>query len=136
MTRTTVRLAVVGAHLQGLSLHDELRDRSARLVASTRTAPAYRLYALAMSPPKPGLVRVAGDDPCAAAIEVEVWELEAAEFAAFVDAIPAPLGIARVVLADGSDVAGFVCEPAALADDPTEITTFGGWRAYLASLDS
>lgn len=132
--KAAIHLAVVGAHLHGQPLHHQLSDRSARLVAATRTAPAYRLFALSGDPPKPALVRFADDDPLARSIEVEVWELAAADFATFVDAIAAPLGIGRVGLADGTDVSGFICEPAALADGPTEITAFGGWRAYRAAL--
>ncbi len=68
------------------------------------------MYALATEPPKPGLVRVAEGG---GAVEVEVWALEPEGFATFVDGIPAPLTIGRLVLADGSDVAGFLCEPIA-----------------------
>jgi len=127
-----VRLAVVGAHLAGEVLHYQLSDRGATLVAETTTAPTYKLFALATDPPKPGLVRVGAGDARASAIEVEVWELEPAAFASFVDEIPAPLGIGRIVLADGTDVAGFICEPIALADGAVDITRYGGWRAYLA----
>ncbi len=53
----TVKLAVVGAHLEGMPLHWQLTSRNARLVAATHTAPSYRLYAMANSvPPKPALV--------------------------------------------------------------------------------
>jgi allophanate hydrolase len=132
---TSIRLAVVGAHLEGQPLNGQLTGRGAVLVRRTTTAPCYRLYALVTDPPKPGLVRVAdrdGDGDGGTAIEVEVWAMDPAGFGSFVDAVPAPLAIGRVVLADGGDVAGFVCEPAALAD-ATEITAFGGWRNYLAS---
>ena len=128
-----VSLAVVGAHLSGQPLNHQLTDRGATLVARTTTAPTYRLVALDTDPPKPGLVRVADDDPAGAAVEVEVWALAPKAFASFVDAVPAPLCIGRVRLADGSDVAGFLCEPVALAGAP-DITAHGGWRAYLASL--
>jgi len=127
----TVRLAVVGAHLAGEVLHHQLSDRGATLVSETTTAPVYRLFALATDPPKPGLVRV-GPDEDGAAIEVEVWALEPAAFASFVNEIPAPLGIGRIVLLDGSDVAGFICEPIALAEGAVDITRYGGWRAFLA----
>lgn len=129
-----IRVAVVGAHLAGQPLHHQLVDRGAVLVATTTTAPTYRLFALATTPPKPALVRVAAGDPLGAAIEVEVWALAPAALGTFVEAVPAPLGIGRVVLADGTDVAGFIAEPAALADDPPEITAHGGWRRYRASL--
>lgn len=126
-----LRLAVVGAHLSGQPLNRQLTSRGATLITTTRTAPVYRLYALATEPPKPGLVRV-GDVDGAGAIEVEVWELDAAAFGSFVDEIPAPLGIGRVILDDGTDVAGFMCEPIAV-DGAVDITNLGGWRAYRAT---
>jgi len=127
----TVLLAVVGAHLRGQPLHHQLTDRRAEFVTAASTAPNYRLYALATDPPKPGLVRVAPDDPTGAAIEVEVWSLGETEFGSFVAAIPSPLGIGKVTLADGSEVSGFIVEPVA-TEGSTEITRYGGWRAYLA----
>jgi allophanate hydrolase len=142
-----VHLAVVGAHLSGQPLNHQLTDRDATLVTTTTTAPVYRLFALRTTPPKPGLVRVAGGDPAGRAIEVEVWELAPEAFASFVDAVPAPLCIGRVRLAGGpsgrgsagdgptgGEVAGFLCEPVALAD-AVEITAHGGWRRYLARPD-
>jgi allophanate hydrolase len=63
---------------------------------------------------------------------MEIWELPATAFGSFVAAIGAPLGIGTVQLDDGSSVQGFVCEAIA-AQDATDITHHGGWRAYLAS---
>jgi allophanate hydrolase len=125
-------LAVVGAHLVGQPLNHQLTDRGATFVRRTETAPIYRLYALPTDPPKPGLVRVVDGDEGAGAIEVEVWDLEPAAFASFVDEIPSPLGIGRLVLDDDGDVAGFLCEPFALHGAP-DITAYGGWRAYRAA---
>jgi allophanate hydrolase len=51
----------------------------------------------------------------------------------FVALIPPPLGLGSVQLADGRHVHGFVCEAHALAN-ATDITRFGGWRAYLDSI--
>ncbi len=50
----------------------------------------------------------------------------------FLALIPAPLGLGSVELRDGGWVKGFICEGAALQDAP-DISTHGGWRAYLAS---
>jgi allophanate hydrolase len=126
-----VKLAVVGAHLAGMPLHWQLTSREARLVSATRTAPAYRLYAMAeTTPPKPALVHV-GDG--GASILVEVYELEFEAFGSFVAEVPAPLAIGTVTLEDGTSVKGFVAEPRAL-DGATDITALGGWRAYVASL--
>ena len=126
----TRRLAVVGAHLDGQPLNHQLTSRGARLVATTATAPEYRLVALPGTvPPKPGLARTPDGG---AAIEVEVWELGEAEFGSFVAEVPPPLAIGTLALADGSRVSGFVCEPWAL-DGAEDISRHGGWRAYLAS---
>jgi allophanate hydrolase len=128
----SIRLVVCGAHLQGLALNPQLTARGARLIAATRTATRYRLYALAGGPPRrPGLVRVASGG---AAIAVEVWELPLAELGGFVAAIPAPLGIGTVELEDGTWHKGFICEPCAL-EDAVDITACGGWRAWLARQD-
>ena len=127
------RLAVVGAHLSGQPLNHQLTELGAVLCTRTTTAPEYRLFALDTSPPKPGMLR----SPVGrgAAIEVEVWALDEAGLGAFVAAIPAPLGVGKVRLADGDEVTGFLCEPHAVEGAP-EITALGGWRAYLSSLST
>ena len=130
----SVCLAVVGAHLTGEPLNHQLVELGATLVSATRTAPYYRLVALAnTSPAKPGLVRAPSHD--GAAIDVEVWKLSPAAFGTFVAKIPAPLCIGTIELASGASVSGFLCESYALAA-ARDITSFGGWRAYRASLAS
>jgi allophanate hydrolase len=128
-----IRVAVVGAHLSGMPLNHQLTERRAALLAQTTTAPRYRLHALAGTvPPKPGLQRVAADGT---AIEVEVWDVPLAGFGSFVAAVPPPLAIGSVELADGSWVKGFLCEPQALAS-ARDITAFGGWRNYVAATET
>ncbi|KXJ67227.1 allophanate hydrolase [Achromobacter xylosoxidans] len=128
----TVRVAVVGAHLTGMPLNHQLTSRQAVFVEKTATAGDYRLFALAnTTPPKPGLVKM----DSGAAIEVELWDVPVTAFGAFVAEIPAPLGIGTLELADGRLVKGFICEPRGL-DGARDITEFGGWRAYLASLNA
>ena len=124
----TVHLAVVGAHLEGMPLHWQLTSRGARHVATTTTAPHYRLYAKADSePPKPALIH----DATGGAIAVEVYELDMAAFGSFVAEVPPPLAIGTVTLVDGSTVKGFVAEPRAIAG-AADITDLGGWRAFIA----
>ncbi|MFJ9174014.1 allophanate hydrolase [Streptomyces sp. NPDC102360] len=132
LTAPPLLLAVVGAHLSGQPLNGQLLALGGRLTLTTTTAPAYRLYALNTPQPKPGLVRV-GDE--GAAIEAEVWQLPAEGLGVFLAALPRPMTLGSVELADGTFVTGFLCEPEALTG-AREITTFGGWRAYLASLDA
>jgi allophanate hydrolase len=132
----TVALAVVGAHLRGQPLNWQLQEAGARFVMATQTAAAYTLYALANTqPPKPGLVRVT--DQQGAPIAVEVWEMPLRSFGKFVADVPAPLGIGSVQLANALTVKGFICEPSAVSNGSgaLDITSFGGWLAYLDSLN-
>ncbi|WP_313537354.1 allophanate hydrolase [Sphingomonas sp.] len=125
----TVKLAVVGAHLEGMPLHWQLTSREAKFVEATTTAPTYKLYAMAESvPPKPALVY---SEEGGAAIALEVYELDMAAFGSFVAEVPPPLAIGTVTLADGSMVKGFVAEPRAMTG-AEDITALGGWRAYIA----
>ena len=124
-----IPMAVVGAHLEGQPLNWQLTQRKARLLALTRTDGDYRLYALAnTTPPKPGLVYSPGYG--GQGIEVEVWAMPEETVGGFLNAIPPPLALGTVRLADGSAVKGFVCEPAGI-EGAREITHLGGWRNYL-----
>jgi allophanate hydrolase len=131
---STVRVAVVGAHLSGMPLNAQLTERGARLLTQTTTAPHYRFYALPGTvPPKPGLQRVA--DGQGARIAVEIWEMPIEHYGSFVALVPAPLCIGTLALDDGSSVQGFLCEARAL-EGAVDITAHGGWRAYIAALNA
>ncbi|HUZ67386.1 MAG TPA: allophanate hydrolase [Beijerinckiaceae bacterium] len=121
-------LAVFGAHLSGQALNGQLVALDARLSGPCRTAPCYRLFALPDG--RPGLLRsqVGG-----AVIEGEIWRLPAAALGPFMASISAPLGIGRVTLRDGTETLGFLCEASGTID-ALEITQFGDWRAWRASL--
>lgn len=123
-----VLLAVCGAHLQGLPLHHQLQALEAELVETTTTSEKYMMYALQTEPPKPGLIR---NELKGRKQAVEVYSLSPENFGAFVAAIPHPLGIGKLELADGRWVPGFIAEPVA-AESGLDITSFGGWKNYLA----
>ena len=125
---TDVLLAVAGAHLAGQPLNDQLVRRGARLAFTGRTASSYRMYLV--DGPRPGLTRTltGADGP---GIEVEVWRLPAAELGGFAATIDPPLAIGPLELSDGQQVLGFVCTADA-ADPARDITSAGGWRAYLS----
>ncbi len=123
-------VALVGAHMTGLPLNHEIAGRGGRFLFEGRTAPGYRLYALAGGPPKrPGLVR----SPDGGSIALEVWSIPLARFGEFMEGIPAPLGIGTIRLEGGATVKGFLCENAGL-EGAEDITSLGGWRAYLKQL--
>jgi allophanate hydrolase len=125
-----LEIAVIGAHLSGMAMNHELVALGGEWVGAARTFPDYRLFLLPGTvPPKPGLVQAPGH--AGPGIDIEVWSLPVAAFGTFVSRIPSPLGIGKIVLADGSHVSGFLCEAWAV-DGAREITAFGGWRAFLA----
>ena len=124
-----VELLVCGAHMSGMALAHELLDRGARPLGRVRTAPCYRLYALAgEGAARPGLRHV-GAKGEGAPIEAELWSVPSEELGDFVAGIPAPLGIGRVTLESGREVTGFVCEERGFAA-AEDITGHGGWRAW------
>jgi allophanate hydrolase len=124
-----IPIAVVGAHLSGMALNGELQALGARLLQEAVTAPDYKLYALDTTPPKPGMLRV--DAGAGSAVKLELWALSPAAFGKFVAAIPPPLSIGTIRLADGRGVKGFLVEPAAVSG-ARDISSFGGWRAFMA----
>lgn len=123
----TVDVVVCGAHLAGQPLNWQLTERGGELVVSTHTCTKYALYALPDGI-RPALVKL---NTQGHAIEVEVWRMPAAAFGSFVSAIPTPLGIGKVELADGRELPGFICDGYGLVG-AKDVSHCGGWRAWLA----
>ena len=124
-----VELAVCGAHMDGLPLNYQLRERGGFRLECTTTAPSYRLYALpGATTRRPGMRR---DAERGAAIDLEVWAMPRGQLGSLLELIPHPLGLGRVELASGRWVTGFVCEDDATRT-ATDITAHGGWRSYVA----
>jgi allophanate hydrolase len=130
---TAVPLLVVGAHLRGQPLEWQLTDRGARWAGSACTAPLYRLAALDTSPPKPGLALVGADD--GTAIRGELWLIGTAMLGDFLAALPAPMSLGRVTLADGTEVVGFGCALQAWREGE-DISRHGDWPTYLRYVEA
>ena len=127
-----IALAVVGAHMSGLPLNGELTKLGARFLYAAKTSSIYKFYSLPGGPPfRPGLVQ----EENGAAIELEVWSLPESGFGTFIKGVPAPLCIGSLTLENGDQVKGFLCEHAG-TQGALEITSLGGWRAYLSSLET
>jgi len=128
----TLSIAVVGAHLQDMPLHWQVRAAGARLRSRCRTSASYRLFSLdGVSPPKPGLQRVS---EAGKSIEVEVYDFPLWAVGDFLASIPHPLGLGNIELSDGTWVKGFICEQIGLTG-AIDITEFGGWRSFVESRD-
>lgn len=127
----TMPVAVCGAHLSGMPLNGQLIERAARLREVTHTADSYRLFALPGGPPKrPGMMRTEEG----VSIEVEVYDIPLVHVGSFLAGIPQPLGLGQIELQSGEWVTGFICEPCGI-DGATDVSHFGGWRGYIASLN-
>ena len=125
-----VPVVVFGAHLRGEPLHPELLGLGARWVGPVRTAPDYRMLALATTPAKPLVHAVAPGT--GGALAGEEWLLTPDALGRLLLSVPAPLGLGRVRTDDGRELVGFVGQPGA-APDATDVTHLGGWRAARAA---
>lgn len=119
-------IAVCGLHMRGYPLEKQMIASGARFLRTARSAPRYRLVKLPTEPAKPGMIKLPAGG---SAIEVELWEMPLASLGTFAAAIPAPLGLGKVELEDGTEVPGFICEGyAETLDGAADITFAGGWR--------
>lgn len=123
----TVQLAVNGTLMRGLALNPNLLAVNARFVREAQTDAHYRLWTI--DDIHPAMMRVPTGG---ATIALEIWELPPAAIATILTQEPAGLCIGRLVLDDDTTVLGVLGE-AYLCETGTEITEFGGWRAYMAS---
>ncbi len=129
-----IELVVVGAHLSGMPLNHELMSRNARFLRAVPTTSDYKLYALPGGPPhRPGLMRIA--DGSGTPIETEVWAIPPEGLGTFLAGVPAPLGIGTVRLADGTNPKGFIVEAEGIVG-ARDVSVFGGWRRYMASIQA
>jgi hypothetical protein len=124
----SVKLAVNGTLMRGLELNQNLVGAGATFVRETTTAPAYRLWSI--DDRHPAMVRVAAGG---AAVAVEVWAVPPEGLARILLQEPPGLCIGKVTLGDGEEVLGVLGEPL-LCEGMKEITSYGGWRAYIAGL--
>jgi gamma-glutamylcyclotransferase (GGCT)/AIG2-like uncharacterized protein YtfP len=125
----SVLLAVNGTLMRGLELNANLIEAGATFVREARTAPVYRLWSI--DDRHPAMIRV---DVGGTAIALEVWSVPPEGLASILLKEPPGLCIGKIRLEDGSETLGVLGEPA-LCEGQREITTYGGWRAYVASRD-
>jgi allophanate hydrolase len=67
-------------------------------------------------------------------IATEIWALPPEGFGRFVAAVPAPLCIGTLTLADGTTAKGFLCESDGL-QGAEDISHHGGWRPFVADME-
>ena len=128
MNQSDVPLAVNGTLMRGLELNHNMEAAKATFVREAATEPAYRLWTI--NDEHPAMLRVT--DGTGTKVAVEVWSVPAAGLVGILLNEPPGLCIGKVRLEDGSIVLGVLGEPA-LVEGHREITSYGGWRGYLAA---
>ncbi|SRR5207247_7250005 len=122
-----VNLAVNGTLMRGLELNANMINAGAVFVRETTTAPTYRLWSI--NDRHPAMIRVASGG---VAVAVEVWAVSPEGLAKILLQEPSGLCVGKVKLADGEEVLGVIGEPL-LVEGQREISSYGGWRAYIAA---
>ena len=126
-----IKLAVNGTLMRGLPLEKNLLDAGAFFLREAATALCYRLWSI--NDNNPAMLRVDPADPQAVSVAVEVWQVPAAGLASVLMKEPEGLSVGKVTLSDGEVVLGVIGEPE-LVRGQKEISSYGGWRSYIASL--
>ena len=121
---TTTLLAVNGTLMRGLELNPNMQKAGGIFVREDRTDAHYRLWII--NDRHPGMIRV---NEGGTHVDVEIWQLPLASFAALLMSEPAVLAIGKIKLADGSEVLGVLAENW-LTEGQREITELGSWRKY------
>ena len=116
--------------MRGLELNGNLLTVGATFVREATTEPAYRLWSI--NDCYPAMLRV---QEGGVAIAVEVWAVPTASLATILLQEPAGLCIGKVRLSDGEVVLGVLGEPIC-CENKSEITQWGGWRAYMEALNN
>jgi gamma-glutamylcyclotransferase (GGCT)/AIG2-like uncharacterized protein YtfP len=123
----TIELFVNGTLMRGLALHKNLQG--ANFLGEFSTLPIYRLYSIDYIHPgmfevKEGGISVAG----------EMYSMSDEIFQRVKNGEPSGLYFGDVKLDNGNVVKG-VLFPREIAEaNNKDISNFGGWRAYIASL--
>ena len=126
MTRVT--LAVNGGLMRGMRANQAMLDVGARFVRDATTAPRYRLWSV--NDRFPAMIQASSGG---AAIALELWTLTTEGFVEILNREPRGLSVGKVELSNGEHVLGVLGEPI-LCENNTEITSYGGWRAYQETL--
>jgi hypothetical protein len=120
-----VILAVNGGLMRGMKDCDRMVAAGGEFVREAVTAPVFRLWSV--EDDHPAMIRV---NQGGAAVPVELWSLAPEGLVAILRTEPFGLTLGRYPLDDGTLVLGVLGEPA-YVEGQREITTYGGWRAYV-----
>ena len=122
-------LFVNGTLMRGLKLNPNMGN--SEFLGEFRTEPRYRVHTI--NDVHPGMYRLQDDESGGAAIVGELYRVEDDTWAKIEAGEPPNLYRGKVTLEDGRTVWG-ILYPRALAEGHyPDISSYGGWREYLAS---
>lgn len=125
-----LRLAVNGTLMRGLELHPNMLGVGAEFIEEAKTAPCYRLWSIGDRHPAMMRVEAGG-----VSVALEIYEISADGLASVLRKEPAGLCVGKVMLDSGDEVLGVLGE-SFLCEKGKEITEYGGWRSYIATLSN
>jgi len=123
----TTLLAVNGTLMRGLELNPNMLAVGATFVREDRTDACYRIWSIGDR--HPAMLRTPGSGT---SVALELWTVPPQGLASILLKEPPGLAIGKVVLQNGQVVLGVLAEPF-LCEGQREITSYGGWRAYIAA---
>ena len=127
MKQNNLVLAVNGTLMRGLELEGNLKQAGAIFLKESKTEQSYRLYSI--NDKYPAMIKVANGGNT---VDVELYEISEEGLQEVLSKEPPGLTIKEITLIDGSLVQGVVGLEE-ITKGQKEITTYGGWRNYLAS---
>ena len=127
MKQNNLVLAVNGTLMRGLELENNLKQAKALFIKESKTEKAYRLFSI--NDQYPAMIKVASGGNT---VDVELYEISEEGLKEVLSKEPPGLTIKEVTLIDGTSVQGVVGLES-ITKGQKEITTYGGWRNYLAS---
>ena len=123
----TTLLAVNGTLMRGLELNPNMLAAGASFVREDHTDACYRIWSIGDR--HPAMLRTPGEG---SSVALELWSVPPHGLASILLREPPGLAIGKVVLRNGEVVLGVLAEPF-LCEGQREITSYGGWRAYIAA---
>ncbi len=127
MKQNNLVLAVNGTLMRGLELENNLKQAKALFIKESKTEKAYRLFSI--NDQYPAMIKVASGGNT---VDVELYEISEKGLKEVLSKEPPGLTIKEITLIDGTSVQGVVGLES-ITKGQKEITTYGGWRNYLAS---
>jgi gamma-glutamylcyclotransferase (GGCT)/AIG2-like uncharacterized protein YtfP len=124
------RLAVNGTLMRGMPLNNNFLRVGAKFLREEKSAPFYRLWSI--NDQYPAMLR---DEAGGSPISLEIWKISDSGVLSILAIEPPGLCIGKVELASGNIVLGVIGEPHIISGQK-EITSFGGWRQYLSTIQS